>query len=101
MCGLGSYAGQFPFDTPGMDAALISRDILYPAIIYANPGRDVTTTQMMNFPDGWTWKTNDGVSHTVFSTREVKESFSSHGRFYEGHCIWDGWLARMNEGASC
>jgi hypothetical protein len=83
-----------------MDAALMSRDILYPAIIYANPGRDVTTTQMMNFPDGWTWKTNDGVSHTVFSTREVKESFSSHGRFFEGHCIWDGWLARMNEGAS-
>ena len=39
MCGLGSYAGQFPFDTPGLDAALMSRDILYPAIIFANPGR--------------------------------------------------------------
>jgi hypothetical protein len=55
---------------------------------------------MMNFPDGWTWTTNDGVRHTVFSTREVKESFSSHGRFFEGHVQWEGWLARMNEGAS-
>jgi len=99
LCGLGSYAGQFPFDTPGMDAALISRDILYPAIIYANPGRDVTTSQMMNFPDSWNWTTNDGARHTVYSTREMKESFSSHGRFFEGHCIWDGWLARINEGA--
>jgi hypothetical protein len=100
MCGLGSYAGQFPFDTPGMDAALMSRDILYPALIYANPGRHVTTTQLMNFPDGSTWKTNDGVSHSVFSTRTLKDAWSSHGRFYEGHCIWDGWLARMNEGAA-
>jgi len=100
LCGIGSYAGQFPHDTPAMDAAQISRDILYPAIIYANPGRNVTTTQMMNFPDGWTWTTNDGVRHTVFSTREVKQSWSSHGRFYEGHCLWNGWLARMNEGVA-
>ena len=100
MCGLGSYAGQFPFDTPSLDAALMSRDILYPAIIFANPGRNVTTSQLMNFPDGWTWKTNDGVSTTVYSTREIKRSYSSHGRFYEGHTIFDGWLARINEGAS-
>jgi hypothetical protein len=100
MSGVGSYAGQFPFDTPGLDAALMARDILYPAIIYANPGRDVTTSQLMNFPDGWTWRTNDGVSHTVYSTREVKESFSSHGRFFEGHVIWDNWLDRVNTGAA-
>ena len=100
MTGIGSYAGMFPMDTPGLDAALMSRDVLYPAIMYANPGRDVTTAQLMNFPDGWQWKTNDGVTHTVFSTREVKESFSSHGRFFEGHVIWDNWLDRVNEGVS-
>jgi hypothetical protein len=100
MNGLGSYAGIIPMNTPGLDAALMSRDVLYPAIIYANPGRDVTTAQLMNFPDGWQWRTNDGVQHTVFSTREVKESFSSHGRFFEGHVIWDNWLDRINEGAS-
>jgi hypothetical protein len=100
MSGVGSYAGQFPFDTPGLDAALMSRDVLYPAIIYANPGRDVTTAQLMNYPDGWTWKTNDGVTNTVYSTREVKQSFSSHGRFFEGHVVWDNWLDRMNEGVS-
>ena len=100
MMGIGSYAGQFPFDSPSMDAALISRDILYPAIIFANPGKDVTTSQLMNFPDGWLWTTNDGVQHTVYSTREVKESFSSHGRFYEGHTTFEGWLTRMNEGVS-
>jgi hypothetical protein len=98
--GLGSYAGQFPFDTPGMDAALISRDILYPAIIYANPGRDVTTSQLMNFPDSWTWTTNDGAKNRVNSPNEIKESLSSHGRFFEGHCLWEGLLARINEGAS-
>ena len=100
MSGLGSYAGQFPFDTPGMDASLISRDILYSAIIYANPGRDITTAQLMNFPDGWTWKTNDGVTHTVYSTRDMKATMFSHGRFFEGHVIYDNWLERMNDGVS-
>lgn len=100
MTGVGSYAGMFPMTTPGLDAALMSRDVLYPAIIYANPGRDVTTAQLMNFPDGWQWRTNDGVQHTVFSTREVKEAFSSHGRFFEGHVIWDNWLERINQGAA-
>ena len=100
MSGLNSYAGQIPFETPGLDAALISRDILYPAIIYANPGRDVTTSQLMNYPDGWQWSTNDGTRHSVYSTRLLKETFSSHGRFYEGHCIWDNWLERINQGAS-
>jgi hypothetical protein len=55
---------------------------------------------MMNFPDGWQWTTNDGVRNTVFSTRQVKESFSSHGRFYEGHCQYYNWIARMNYGVS-
>jgi hypothetical protein len=100
LCGLGSYAGQFPFDTPGMDAELISRDILYPAIIYANPGRDVTTSQLMNYPEHWRWKANDGVPYDVFWPRDLKGYFSSHCRFFEGHCLWEGWLARINEGAS-
>ena len=100
MSGLNSYAGQIPFETPGLDAALISRDILYPAIIYANPGRDVTTSQLMNYPDGWQWSTNDGNRQSVYSTRLLKETFSSHGRFYEGHCIWNNWLERINQGAS-
>jgi hypothetical protein len=55
---------------------------------------------MMNFPDGGTWRTNDGKTHYVYSSREVKKSFSSHGRTYEGHCLWDAHLQRMNEGAS-
>ena len=95
-----SYVGHIPVETTAFSSAHIVRNILYPAIIYANPGRDVTTAQLMNFPDGWQWRTNDGVQHTVFSTREVKKSFSSHGRFFEGHVIWDNWLDRVNEGAS-
>jgi hypothetical protein len=74
--------------------------MLYPAIIYANPGRDVATSQLMNFPDGTRWTTNDGKSNDVFSSREVKQSFSSHGRFYEGHCLWENLLERYNTGAS-
>jgi hypothetical protein len=30
----------------------------------------------------------------------LKETFSSHGRFYEGHCIWEPWLDRINYGAA-
>jgi hypothetical protein len=55
---------------------------------------------MMNFPDGRQWATNDGKNTPVFSSRELKRSFSSHGRFFEGHCIWDNLLERYNEGAS-
>jgi hypothetical protein len=100
MNGRECYAGHIPFDRPSLNAALINRDILYPAIIYANPGRDVTTSQFMNFPDGRQWTTNDGTTHNVYSTRLLKETFSSHGRFYEGHCIWENWLDRINYGAA-
>jgi len=85
MMGNMSYAGHIPVATSAFSSAIIVRDILYPAIIYSNPGRDVTTSQLMNFPDGWQWRTNDGVQHTVLSSREIKKAFSSHGRFYEGH----------------
>jgi hypothetical protein len=100
MMGTESYAGHIPVETSAFSSAIIVRNILYPAIIYANPGKDVSTSQLMNFPDGWVWTTNDGVSHPVYSSRELKKSFSSHGRFYEGHVLWDGLLERYNEGAS-
>jgi hypothetical protein len=100
MTGNLSYAGHIPVPTAAFSSAVIVRDVLYPAIIYANPGRDVTTSQLMNFPDGRSWTTNDRENHYVFSSRELKKSFSSHGRFFEGHCIWDNLLERYNEGAS-
>jgi len=100
MTGNLSYAGHIPVPTAAFSSAIIVRDVLYPAIIYANPGRDVTTSQLMNFPDGRQWKTNDGENHAVFSSRELKKSFMSHGRFYEGHCIWDNLLERYNEGGA-
>jgi len=100
MTGTESYAGHIPVETPAFSSAIIVRDILYSAIIYANPGRNVSTSQLMNFPDGWTWTTNDGKSQPVYSSRELKRSFSSHGRFYEGHVLWDNLLERYNEGVS-
>jgi hypothetical protein len=100
MMGVESYAGHIPVKTAAFSSAVIVRDLLYPAIIYTNPGRDVTTSQLMNFPDGRQWTTNDGKRHSVYSSRELKESFSSHGRFFEGHVIWDGLLERYNTGAS-
>jgi hypothetical protein len=78
---------------------MICRNILYPAIIHANPGKDVSTSQMMNYPDGYSWRANDGNEYPNYATRGIKESFSSHGRFYEGHCIWDNLLERYNTGA--
>ena len=100
MTGNESYAGQIPVETPAFSSAVICRDILYPAIIYANPGRDITTSQMMNYPDGGTWAANNGKSYVNYATRDLKEIFSSRNRFYEGHCIWDNYLERMNAGTS-
>jgi hypothetical protein len=100
MAGNNSYAGHIPVETPGFATAVICRDILYPAIIHANPGKNVTTSQIMNFPDGYAWRANDGNQYPNYASQELKESFSSHGRFYEGHCIWDNLLKRYNIGVS-
>ena len=100
MMGNNSYAGHIPVETPAFSSAIICRDILYPAIIYANPGKDVTTSQLMNYPDGYLWRANDGNAYPNYASREIKQAFSSHGRFYEGHCIWDNSLERYNTGVS-
>ena len=100
MMGNNSYAGHIPGHTAAFASAHIVRTILYPAIIFANPGRNVTTSQLMNFPDGRTWTTNDGKTTPSYSSRVFKEAFSSHGRFYEGHCVWDNLLERFNKGVS-
>jgi hypothetical protein len=99
MEGNNSYAGHIPVETPAFSSAVICRDILYPAVIYANPGRDVATSQLMNYPDGYQWRGNDGTSHPNHASQEVKRSFSSRGRTYEGHTIWDNLLERYNTGA--
>jgi hypothetical protein len=100
MIGAYSYAGHIPGDTPGYTSNIIVKNIMYPALIYANPNRDVTTTQFMNYPDCGSWTTNDDKSNSVCSTRILKKIFMSHGRTYEGHCLWDAHLERMNEGVS-
>ncbi|EMR73531.1 hypothetical protein MBGDN05_00437 [Thermoplasmatales archaeon SCGC AB-539-N05] len=104
MTGIESYAGHIPVETPGFASALICRDILYPAIIYANPGRDVTSSCMFNFADGREWTLNaeyNGEKRiNVYTSRNMKRSLSSHGRFYEGHTLWENLLERYNTGCS-
>jgi hypothetical protein len=99
LMGNNSYAGDIPGTTPAYSNDIVVRNVLYPALIFANPGRDITTTQMINFPDGGSWRTNDGKTTASFSSRDVKNSFSSHLRTYEGHCLWVAYLERMEEGA--
>jgi hypothetical protein len=99
MVGNESYAGHIPAETTAFSTDVICRSILYPAIIHANPGKTVTTSQLMNYPDGYQWRANDGNQYPNYATRDIKESYSSHGRFFEGHCIWDNLLERYNEGA--
>jgi hypothetical protein len=94
-----SYAGHIPVETPGFSSAMICRELLYPAIIFANPGRNITTSQVINFPDGYQWKANDGNSYPNYASRDVKETFSSRGRFYEGHCFVENYIERLNAGA--
>ena len=100
MTGNKSYAGHIPVETPAFSSAVICRNILYPAIIYANPGKDVTTSQMMNYPDGYQWRANDGKSYPNYASQELKQIMSSRGRFFEGHVIWDNLLERYNAGTS-
>ncbi len=94
-----SYAGHIPVETTAFSSDVICRNILYPAVIYANPGKDVVTSQMMNYPDGYTWQGNDGNGYPNYATRSMKEIFMSRGRFFEGHVIWDNLLERYNKGA--
>jgi hypothetical protein len=100
MIGNNSYAGQIPGNTPAYSAAVIVRNVLYPALIFANPNRDVTTAQLMNYPDGETWEQNNGENQMTYSSRTIKNAFSSHFRTFDGHCLWEAHLQRMNEGAS-
>ena len=106
MMGNNSYAGHIPGETPAYTSAIINRNILYPALIHANTNKDTTTSQLMNFPDGSDWSMNYEDPETgekregAFTSRVVKGTFSSHGRTYEGHCIWDALLERLNNGAS-
>jgi hypothetical protein len=98
MTGNNSYAGHIPVETTGFASAHICRNILYPAVIFANPGRNVISSCFMNFRDGNTWKCNDGKDYPDFVTQKMKQFGFSHGRFYEGHAIWSGLLERYNTG---
>jgi hypothetical protein len=100
MLGNKSFAGDIPGETPAYSSAVIVRSVLYPALIFANPNRTVTTAQLMNYPDGDTWKCNNGQTLRTYSSRETKNAFSSHLRTFDGHCLWDAHLQRMNDGVS-
>ncbi len=95
-----SYAGHIPGDTPAYSSAIIVRNVLYPALIFANPNRNRTTTQLMNYPDGESWAYNNGETDVTYSSRTLKKCFSSHFRTFEGHCLWDAHLQEMNNGVS-
>ena len=100
MTGNNSYAGLIPVETTAFSTAIICRNILYPALIHANPGKDVTTSQHMNYFTGQYDHTgNDGVRYTTYAPRDNKNSFLSFDRFYEGHCMWENLLERYNTGA--
>jgi len=95
-----SYAGQIPVETSAFSTALICRNILYPALIFANEGRDHTTACIMNHWEGYEWVTNDGETHMNEVTLKIKEYFSSYNRFFEGHTLWENILACHNSGVS-
>jgi len=100
MIGNNSYAGHIPGDTPAYSSAVIVRSVLYPALIFANPNRNTTTAQLMNYPDGESWTYNNGQSDITYSSRTLKQCLSSHLRNFEGHCLWDAHLEQINDGVS-
>jgi len=97
--GNNSYAGDIPGLTPAYSSALIVRDLLYPALIWANPGRNITTSQLINYGDSasWWWTTTGAQG---FTSRAIKDILHSHLRAFEGHCLWDASVQRMNQGSS-
>jgi len=97
MMGNNSYAGDIPGLTPAYSSALVVRDLLYPALIWANPGRTITTSQIINYRDSASWWPTGANG---FTSRVMKDIFQSHLRTYDGHCLWDASLQRMNQGAS-
>jgi hypothetical protein len=100
LTGNNSYAGHIMFETPAMSTAHICRNILYPSVIYANDGRDVISSCFMNYRDGHDWLCNDGNRYNDYVTQTLKEMGFSHGRFFEGHSLWEALLKRYNEGAA-
>jgi hypothetical protein len=100
MMGNGSMAGHIPGKTPAYVNDVVVRNVLYSALIFGNPNRNVTTSQAINWPDGESWTYNNGQSGTTYSTRSLKEFFMSHDRIYDPHVLWDAHLERMNDGAS-
>jgi hypothetical protein len=54
----------------------------------------------MNYPDGESWTYNNGESGITYSSRTMKKALSSHLRTFEGHCLWDAHLQRINDGSS-
>jgi len=92
--------GQIPGETPAEAAAYINRNVLYPAIIFASPGRNYTSSSLINFADGSNWGLNNGKTFYQYTSREYKKFASEHGRDYRGHCVWDNLLMEQNRGAS-
>jgi hypothetical protein len=54
----------------------------------------------MNFADGQPVSLNNGESFGAYNGRSIKNYFTSYGREYRGHCIWDNLLFEFNRGAS-
>ncbi len=100
LMGNNSFAGDIPGITPAYSSNIVVRSVLYPALIFANPGRDVTTSSLMNYPEKNSFTLNDKKSHTAYSSSTVKNTFSSHLRTYDGHTFWEPHIQRMNDGAS-
>ncbi|RLF37714.1 MAG: hypothetical protein DRN21_06075, partial [Thermoplasmata archaeon] len=95
-----SATGHIIGKTPGEMAAYIERSVLYPAIIFANPNRNLTTSSLMNFANGNTVTGNDGVRYSVFTSSSTALYFNAFGREYRGHCAWDNLLVEQNKGTS-
>ena len=95
-----SAAGQFIGKTPGEMAAYVARSVLYPALIFANPHKEYTTSSFINYRDGRDWTGNDGKRYRAYTTRENLIYFRAFGREYRGHCVWDNLLFEQNNGVS-
>ncbi|MCD6447938.1 MAG: hypothetical protein J7L58_02685, partial [Thermoplasmata archaeon] len=95
-----STAGQFIGKTAGELAAQVVRSVLYPAIIFGNPHRNITTSSLMNYQDGNQATANNGERFNAYTSRYTALYFNMFGREFRGHCRWDNLYVDQNGGAS-
>jgi hypothetical protein len=97
LSGSKSICGRFPGVTPEKDASYISRSILYPALIWANPHPLTASTSLLGYAHGARAVLDTKISGEIYQSEEIRDLLSSNYEF-DPHITWNATRDRLNEG---